>query len=212
MRSPMTRLTAGVAMLLAMIAHASAADAPLPVSAVDEAAIAAQPAGDWLSNGRTYGEERYAPLDQIDQKTVSRIGLAWEADLESPRFGIEATPIVVDGVLYVTSSWGRVFAFDAKTGKRLWAYDPQVPGEWLRNGCCKPMNRGVAVWKGKIFVGAFDGRLIALDAATGRKVWETNTTNGDRFYTITGAPRVVKGKVIIGNGGADFGVRGFFSA
>ena len=202
MRSPVTRrLAAGVAMLLAVTAQARAADAPLPASA-----------GDWLTNGRTDHEERYAPLDQIDQKTVGRIGLAWEADLESPRFGIEATPIVVDGILYVTSSWGRVFAFEARTGKRLWAFDPQAQGEWLRNGCCKPVNRGVAVWKGKVYVGAFDGRLIALDAANGRKIWETSTTNGDRFYTITGAPHVVKGKVIIGNGGADFGVRGFFSA
>ncbi len=198
MRSPvMWRLAAGAAVLLAATLQARAADAPLPASAVD-----------W----GTYGEEHYAPLDQIDQKTVGRIGLAWEADLESPRFGIEATPIVVDGVLYVTSSWGRVFAFDARTGRRLWAFDPQARGEWLRNGCCKPVNRGVAVWNGKVYVGAFDGRLIALDAATGRKLWEADTTNGERFYTITGAPRVVKGKVIIGNGGADFGVRGFFSA
>jgi quinohemoprotein ethanol dehydrogenase len=166
----------------------------------------------WPSHGRTSDEQRFSPLAKINEKNAARLGLAWEASLESPRFGIEASPIVVDGVMYVSSSWGRVFAFDARTGKSLWAFDPKVPGGWLRNGCCKPVNRGVAFWNGKIYVGAYDGRLIALDSRTGAKVWEANTTDGKAYYTITGAPRVVKGKVIIGNGGADFATRGFFSA
>lgn len=168
--------------------------------------------GSWWTNGRTYSEQRFSPLDRIDTGNVATLGLAWEASLESPRFGIEASPIVVDGVMYLSSSWGRVFAFDAETGARLWKFDPLVPGEWLRNGCCKPVNRGVAVWNGKVFVGAFDGRLIALDGRTGNKIWEVNTTDSQPYYTITGAPRVVKGKVIIGNGGADFATRGFVSA
>ena len=188
--------------------------AHLQVHQVDGAAIGLfeQRPEDWLSNGRSYAEQRYSPLDQIHTGNVANLGLAWEAELESPRFGIEATPIVVDGVIYVSSSWSRVLAVDARTGRRLWAYDPRVAGEWLRNGCCKPVNRGVAVWKGRIYVGAFDGRLIALDALTGKEIWSADTTDRQRNYTITGAPRVVKGKVIIGNGGADFGVRGFFSA
>lgn len=168
--------------------------------------------GSWWSNGKNYSEQRFSDLKQITAKNVSSVGLAWESDLDSERFGIEATPIVVNGVMYVSSSWGRVFAFDAKSGENLWKFDPEVPGEWLRNGCCKPVNRGVAVWNGKVFVGAYDGRLIALDGVTGKKVWEANTTDGKPYYTITGAPRVVKGKVIIGNGGADFATRGFFSA
>jgi quinohemoprotein ethanol dehydrogenase len=189
-------------------------DGPLPASDVDGEVIGFvdQRAEVWLSNGRSYAEQRYSPLAQIDRTNVTRLGLAWEADLESPRFGIEATPIVVDGVLYVSSSWSRVFAFDAATGERLWAYDPQVSRDWLRYGCCKPVNRGVALWRGKVYVAAFDGRLIALDVSTGREVWSVDTTDGQPYYTITGAPRVVDGKVLIGNGGADFGVRGFFTA
>ena len=187
---------------------------PLTLTDVNEAGVPALESdpGSWWSNGRTYSEQRHSPLTQINTDTVQKLGLAWEADLESPRFGIEASPVVVGGVLYVSSSWGRVFAFDAKTGRRLWKFDPEVPGKWLPNGCCKPVNRGVAVWNGKVYVGAFDGRLIALDGRTGQKVWEANTTDSKRYYTITGAPRVVKNKVIIGNGGGDFATRGYFSA
>jgi quinohemoprotein ethanol dehydrogenase len=107
-------------------------------------------AGDWLTNGRTYGEQRYSPLTQINQGNVGKLGLAWEASLESNDFGVEATPLVADGVLYVTSTWSRVFAFDAATGRPLWKFDPQVPRDWLRQGCCKAVNRGVALWKGKV--------------------------------------------------------------
>jgi len=179
---------------------------------VDARRIERAAPGEWLSNGRTYGEQRYSPLAQITPANVGRLGLAWEAALESYDFGIEATPLVADGRLYVTSTWSRVFAFDAETGKRLWAFDPEVPREWLRQGCCKAVNRGVALWKDKVYVGAFDGRLIALDARTGRQVWSADTTGRKPQYTITGAPRVVKGKVIIGNGGGDFGTRGYISA
>lgn len=207
-------LAAWLGMLVGCDAKDDADSKHPQVQDVDGAAIGMfdQRPADWLSNGRSYDEQRYSPLDRIDVENVGKLGLAWEADLESPRFGIEATPIVVDGVMYVSSSWSRVFAFDAATGQRLWSYDPRVAGEWLRNGCCKPVNRGVAVWRGKVYVGAFDGRLIALDATTGKEVWSADTTNREPFYTITGAPRVLKGKVIIGNGGGDFGVRGFFSA
>lgn len=165
----------------------------------------------WLTHGRTYSEQRFSPLNQINDKSIANLGLAWEASLETFR-GIEATPIVVDGVMYVTGSWSKVYAFDAKTGQRKWAYDPQVLPEKAAHACCDVVNRGVAVYNGKVFVGTIDGRLIALDAASGQPVWSTQTVDVDRPYTITGAPRVVKGKVIIGNGGAEYGVRGFVSA
>lgn len=165
----------------------------------------------WMSHGRTYGEQRFSPLDQITAANVNRLGLAWSADLDSRR-GQESTPVVVDGVVYVSTAWSRVKAYDAATGTPLWAYDPEVPGEWAVNACCDVVNRGVAVWNGKVFVGSFDGRLIALDAATGRELWDVNTIDRSKPYTITGAPRVVKGKVLIGNGGAEFGVRGYVSA
>jgi PQQ-dependent dehydrogenase (methanol/ethanol family) len=174
-------------------------------------APAPAPATDWPLHGRTFDEQRHSPLDQIDRGSVSRLGLAWSYELGSRR-GVEATPIVVDGVLYVTSSWSKVHAVDARTGKRLWIYDPEVPGAWARWACCDVVNRGVAVADGRVFVGTLDGRLVALDAATGKPLWEVQTTPPDRPYTITGAPRVVKGKVIIGNGGAEMGVRGFITA
>jgi quinohemoprotein ethanol dehydrogenase len=165
----------------------------------------------WMTYGRTYGEQHFSPLNQINDQNVSQLGLAWFYDLDTNR-GQEATPLVVDGVMYFTSAWSRVFALDAATGKLLWSYDPKVPGNWAVNACCDVVNRGVADWEGKIFAGTLDGRLVALDARTGRLVWETLTIDPSFRYTITGAPRVVKGKVIMGNGGGEFGVRGYVSA
>jgi alcohol dehydrogenase (cytochrome c)/quinohemoprotein ethanol dehydrogenase len=183
-----------------------------PAAVTAERLIAAdRDPGQWMSHGRTYGEQRFSPLDQITRATVGRLGLAWFADLDSRR-GQEATPVAVDGVLYVSTAWSRVKAYDAVSGKPLWAYDPEVPGEWAVNACCDVVNRGVAVWNGKVFVGTLDGRLIALDAATGRELWDVVTVDQSKPYTITGAPRVVKGKVLIGNAGAEFGVRGYVSA
>jgi PQQ-dependent dehydrogenase (methanol/ethanol family) len=169
--------------------------------------------GSWLSHGRTYSEQRFSPLKKIDTGNVSQLGLAWWLDIKSRTTrGVEATPIVVDGVMYNTGAWSVVQAIDVRTGKELWHFDPEVPGEHAPKACCDAVNRGAAVWGGKVFVGTLDGRLIALDAKTGKKLWETVTVDQSKDYTITGAPRVVKGKVIIGNGGAEFGVRGYVSA
>ena len=167
--------------------------------------------GDWVSYGRTYDEQRYSPLSQINRSNVSKLGLAFSYATGTKR-GLEATPLVADGTLYTTGAWSRVYAIDAVTGKERWRFDPQVPGAAARNACCDVVNRGVALWKGRVYVGTIDGRLIALDAKTGKPVWETLTVDPSKPYTITGAPRVVKDKVIIGNGGADLGVRGYFSA
>ncbi|HLX80948.1 MAG TPA: PQQ-dependent dehydrogenase, methanol/ethanol family [Burkholderiales bacterium] len=181
---------------------------------VDGAAIQAngKSAKDWLSYGLDYTEARFSRLDQINAGNASKLGLVWSYDLESSR-GVEATPLVVDGIMYVTASWSVVHAIDARTGKRLWSYDPKVNREGGWKGCCDVVNRGVALYKGRVYVGAYDGRLIALDAATGKVAWEKDTViDHSRPYTITGAPRVVKGKVIIGNGGAELGVRGYVTA
>jgi PQQ-dependent dehydrogenase (methanol/ethanol family) len=164
-----------------------------------------------MSYGRTYSEQRFSPLKQIDDRNVAKLGLAWYFDLDTHR-GQEATPLVVDGVMYFTSAWSKVFALNAATGGKLWSFDPNVDPAWAVNACCDVVNRGVAAWNGKVFVGTLDGRLIALDAASGKRVWETQTTDPSRRYTITGAPRVIKGKVMIGNGGAEMGVRGYVSA
>jgi quinohemoprotein ethanol dehydrogenase len=167
--------------------------------------------GNWLAHGRTYDEQRFSPLASINSENVSELGLAWYWDTGTRR-GLESTPIVVDGVMFNSGAWSVVWAHDARTGEVLWEYDPQVPREWGKYACCDVVNRGVAVWRGKVYVGALDGRLIALDAGSGEPVWQVQTTDPERPYTITGAPRVVKGKVIIGNGGAEYGVRGYFSA
>jgi len=167
--------------------------------------------GNWLTYGRTYSEQRFSPLRAINHHSAFRLGLAWYFDLDTRR-GQEATPIVVDGVMYFSTAWSKVFALNAATGARLWSYDPRVPRQWGANACCDVVNRGVAVWQGKIYIGTLDGRLIALDAATGQPVWDQLTIDPQWRYTITGAPRIVKGKVIIGNGGAEFGVRGYVSA
>ena len=167
--------------------------------------------GNWMSHGRTYDEQRYSPLTEINEGNIDRLGLTWSYDFDTHR-GLEATPLVVDGVMYVTGSWSRVYALDAASGQLIWQYDPKVPPEWAVNACCDVVNRGVALWNGAVYVGALDGRLIALNANDGHLLWSVQTTPTDRPYTITGAPRVVKGKVIIGNGGAEMGVRGFVSA
>ncbi|PJK28477.1 PQQ-dependent dehydrogenase, methanol/ethanol family [Minwuia thermotolerans] len=166
----------------------------------------------WLNYGLDYGEKRYSRLNQISTANVGELGLAWYYDLNSRR-GVEATPIVVDGIMYVTSSWSIVHAIDARLGEEIWTYDPQVPRDYAEKGCCDIVNRGVALHKGKVYVGTYDGRMVALDAATGQPVWEVDTViDRDKAYTITGAPRVVNGKVIIGNGGAEYGVRGYITA
>ncbi len=168
-------------------------------------------ATDWLTYGRTYSEQRFSPLEQIDTNNVKNLGLAWWYEMKVNR-GVEATPLVADGVMYVTSAWSMVYALDAKTGRELWFYDPKVPRERGQHVCCDVVNRGVALWHGKVYVGTIDGRLIALDARTGRPVWEKVTVDQTLPYSITGAPRVARNLVFIGNGGAEFGVRGYLSA
>jgi len=167
---------------------------------------------DWPSYGLDYAETRFSRLRRITDANVKDLGLVWTYNLESTR-GVEATPLVVDGIMYVTASWSIVHAIDVRTGQRLWTFDPQVPREMGYRGCCDVVSRGVALHRGKVFVASFDGRLIALDAARGKRLWERDTiVDHRRSYTITGAPRVFKGNVVIGNGGAEYGVRGYVTA
>ncbi|HEX7781624.1 MAG TPA: PQQ-dependent dehydrogenase, methanol/ethanol family [Sphingobium sp.] len=165
----------------------------------------------WLTYGGTYDEQRFSALGDITTANVGRLGLAWSADLESDR-GQESTPLVVDGTMYVTTAWSKVVALDAVTGAIKWRFDPKVPGRFGVSACCDVVNRGAAYDDGKLFFGTIDGRLIALDAASGKQLWSTVTTDQSKPYTITGAPRVAGGKVYIGNGGAEYGVRGYVSA
>ncbi|MGC1270069.1 MAG: PQQ-dependent dehydrogenase, methanol/ethanol family, partial [Croceibacterium sp.] len=167
--------------------------------------------GNWMSYGRTWDEQRFSPLGQITAQNVGQLGLAWFDDLETLR-GMQATPIVVDGVLYNASIFNVITAYDAKTGRKLWTYDPKVSREWARLACCGPSTRGISAWQGKLYIGALDGRLIAIDAKDGRELWSVKTFENDQPYSITGPTRVFDGKVVIGNGGADYGVRGFVAA
>ncbi len=167
--------------------------------------------GDWLTYGRNYGEERFSPLGQITKDNVGQLGLAWSLNLGTKR-GIEATPLVVDGIMFISGPWSIVYAIDTRKGKILWTYDPQVPKGFGEKACCDVVNRGLAMYKGNIFVGTLDGRLVSINAATGKKKWEVLSVSHDRSYTITGAPRVMDGKVIIGNSGAEYGVRGYVTA
>jgi PQQ-dependent dehydrogenase (methanol/ethanol family) len=202
-------LLAAAAVLLASACNNAAPEA----GNVTEARLLAaeEDPDNWLSHGRTYAEQRYSPLEDVNAGNVGQLGLAWAVEFDTNR-GQEATPIVVDGVMYVTTAWSKVMAVKADTGEVLWRFDPQPKGAQGAEACCDVVNRGVAVWEGKVFSGTIDGRLIALDAATGEKLWDVLTVDQSKPYTITGAPRVVRGKVIIGNSGAELGVRGYVSA
>ncbi|MEY4646396.1 MAG: hypothetical protein RIQ98_232 [Bacteroidota bacterium] len=178
----------------------------------DDALTNAQNApGDWMSYGLNYSEDRFSPLTQINKDNVGQLSLAWSTDLGTNR-GIEATPLVVDGIMFLSGPWSVVYALDTRTGKILWTYDPEVPKQTGIKTCCDVVNRGIAMYKGNIFAGTLDGRLVSIKASTGKLNWAVQTVDTTRAYTITGAPRVYDGKVIIGNSGADLGVRGYVTA
>lgn len=168
-------------------------------------------ASDWLLYGLTYDDQRFSPLNQINEQNVRNLGLVWSREMGTTR-GLEATPLVEHGVIYTTGSWSVVYALDAKTGKQLWTYDPQVKRERAKFFCCDAVNRGVALYRDSVFVGTLDGRLIALDKRTGTPLWNVETADITKAYSITGAPRIAGGRLIIGNAGAENGVRGYISA
>jgi quinohemoprotein ethanol dehydrogenase len=168
--------------------------------------------GEWLTAGRDFGKGHFSPLTQINVQTVDRLGFAWDYDTHTNR-GLEATPIVVDGVMYTSGSTGKAYALDAKTGKELWSFDPKSDLRVNREACCDEVNRGVAVWKGRVYVASFDGNLFALDAASGSVLWKADTiTNKKVGYTVTGAPEVAGNVVVIGNSGGEYDARGYVSA
>src|SRR5215468_3824724 len=191
-----------------LAAHAAAAAATVDRKAL---VAAADNRSEWLTYGRTYDEQRFSPLAQINTGNVKDLGLAWFADLDTSR-GQEATPLVIDGTLYVTTAWSKVKAYDAVSGKLRWQYDPKVPGATAVRACCDVVNRGLAAWGQRLYLGTLDGRLIALDRNTGKPVWSKLTVDPSKPYGITGAPRVIDGRVIIGNTGGEMGVRGYVAA
>jgi PQQ-dependent dehydrogenase (methanol/ethanol family) len=209
------RRSFGIPFAAALLLGAVACEpGPGPESSVDHDRLVAADAdsANWLMYGRTYEEHRFSPLAQISEETIGDLGLLWSREMSTTR-GLEGTPLVLDGVLYVTGSWSIVSAIDARTGDLLWTHDPLVDRARVsRFICCDVVNRGVALYADMVFVGTLDGRLIALDRATGDEVWNTLTVDPAKPFAITGYPRVADGLVLIGNAGAEFGVRGYVSA
>ncbi len=186
------------------------------VEAVDDAPLrAARADGEWLTHGGDYAETRYSPLDEITTATVERLGLVGSVEVGSEDGRQEATPLVHDGVLYATTTWNVVFAVDLRSHELKWRWDPGIVRGTENGGprfCCGPVNRGPALYDGKLYVGLLDGRLAALATDTGHVEWVVQTTPPGQNYSITGAPRVVNGNVVIGNGGGDYGARGYVTA
>ncbi|MBO9498984.1 MAG: PQQ-dependent dehydrogenase, methanol/ethanol family [Novosphingobium sp.] len=199
------------ASLLLAACGADTKPSALPTEGVTDAMLAAPPEGEWLSYGRDYAEQRFSPLTEVSDQTVSKLGLAWSADLDTAR-GQEATPLMHDGVLYVSTAWSMVKAYDAKTGALKWSYDPKVPRETLPVACCDAVNRGVALYGDKVYIATLDGYLVALNQKDGSVAWRSEVVPDHQSYTITGAPRIAGGKVLIGSGGAEYRARGFIAA
>ena len=194
----------------------AAADQPAarPAGDLDEARLMAADSepGNWFTTGRDFGEQHYSPLDQITDANVDKLGFAWSYDTNTKR-GLEATPIVIDGVMYTSGAFGKAYAIDAKTGEEIWYFDAMNDGQSSRGTCCGEVSRGVAVWKGTVYVAVTDGRLFALDAKTGKVIWQVDTfVDHKRAYSITGAPRIAGHVVVIGNGGGEYDARGYVSA
>ena len=189
---------------------ASVLTAPANVNAARLTNAASEPS-QWMTYGGTYEEQRFSRLSQINRGNVKQLGLVWFADYDT-NLRQDGTPLYIDGVIYVSTAWSKVYAFDAHSGRKLWEYDPKTPGQWIRNVCCGIVNRGIAAWNGKIYLGTLDGRLVAIDARTGKEAWSVLTIDKSKHYSITSAPRVANGKVLIGESGGEYGVRGYVSA
>src|SRR5689334_5561462 len=182
---------------------------------IDDAALrnSGKTGDEWLSYGLTPGETRFSPLKQIDAANIGRLGLSWSYEIGPGGGNQEATPLMWNGTLYSITNWSIVFAVDARTGKEKWRWDPEVNRAAVQPKiCCGIVNRGVAIYGGNVIAPVIDGRLIALDAETGKPAWEARIAYTGDNYTITMAPRIAKGKVIIGVAGGEFPARGFFEA
>ncbi len=184
-----------------------------PAGRVDDERIkraAMDEPGSWLTYGQTYKEQRFSTLTQIGRDGLQELGVAWFKAIGDGRDKMQSTPLIVDGVMYVTNGWSVIYALDAGTGAEIWTYDPKTDREYIKYACCGgAANRGVAVYKGRVYVATFDGRLISVDAATGEEVWDVDTYHPSALgrFNITGAPRAAAGKVFIGQGSSESGHR-----
>jgi alcohol dehydrogenase (cytochrome c)/quinohemoprotein ethanol dehydrogenase len=207
----MSTIVVAAALALAGCGQGAAERSAPATEGVTDAMIAAGVGDEWLSYGGGYDEQRFSPLGVVNDSNVGELGLAWYADLDTAR-GQEATPLVYDGTLYVSTAWSMVKAYDARTGELKWSFDPEVPRKTLVRVCCDAVNRGVALYGDKVYVAALDGRLIAIDQETGQQAWSTTVVPDQDNYAITGAPRIANGLVLIGSAGAEYRARGFIAA
>jgi quinohemoprotein ethanol dehydrogenase len=191
---------------------ASAQQVRGPVVTLDALINAAGNGTEWLTYGHDYAETHFSPLAEINGKNVKRLSLKWSAETQAPQGTVEATPLMHNGVLYGILPWNVMYALDARTGKEKWRWDPEVTRAHIQGLCCGPVNRGVAVYNGRVYAGFLDGRVVAVDAETGKLLWSTQDTVPGGDTILTSAVRVVKGKVIVGSSGAEQAVRGYFSA
>ena len=201
------RMFAGL-VLFAGAAHSQ------PAGWIDEQRLvnASSEPGAWLTGGRDYQQTYYSPLEGINRDNVTELGYAWHYETGSTT-GLEATPIVVDGRMYTSGPRGAVYALDAASGRALWRFEPEIDDSFYRKVCCGIVNRGVAVWRGSVYVASLDGWLLSLDADNGQVLWRVDTlVDRERGYTITGAPYIAADQVIIGNSGAELDARGYFTA
>ncbi|HKI21556.1 MAG TPA: PQQ-binding-like beta-propeller repeat protein, partial [Isosphaeraceae bacterium] len=195
---------------------------PEPVGAVDESDLLKAGANDanWLMYGRTYNAHRFSSLNQINTKNVARLIPVWTFQT-GVLDGFECTPLVIDGIMYLTTPWNHAYAVDCKTGSQLWHYQKSLPENLAL--CCDAVNRGFAAWGDRLYMATLDAHLVCLDRNTGEEVWDIPITvagengkeAGDIYkmaYSATVAPLVVKGKVVIGISGAEYGIRGFIDA
>ncbi len=216
---PLLRYIAPASFCLILLLNSCADEKPATPGFIDQARLlrADEQPENWMSLGRDFKQQHFSPLTKINEGNISDLGFAWEYDASSrigrvPR-GLEATPIVVDGIMYTSGAWGVVYALNAATGVEIWRYDPDVDASYNRRACCDVVNRGVQVWKGKVYVATLDGYMVCLNAADGKLIWRKDTfTDRSISYTITGAPQIAKNVVVIGNSGAEFGVRGYITA
>jgi hypothetical protein len=212
-----TTLLVGGLAALTLIATMTAQQAAKPLNVDANVLKAANSptdpnAGLWLSYGRSPNEQRYSPLNQINTANVNRLGLSWTYELGAGGGDQEATPLFWNNTLYYITNWSVVHAIDAKTGKMLWKWDPEINQQTRLKMCCGIVNRGIAIAEGKIFLPANDGRMFALDALTGKPLWEARVAYPADWYSITMAPRVAGNKVMIGVAGGDHPTRGFVDA
>jgi alcohol dehydrogenase (cytochrome c) len=191
------------------MATTKAKDAPVPSVSQDQLSGAAGDSSNFLHTNGNYDQTRYYPSDQINKSNVGKLRPAWIFQTEVKE-SLETTPIVVDGVMYVTTSFNHVYAIDAKTGEEFWHYKHKMGP--VTTYCCGPNNRGVAIWKDKVYMGTLDSKLVALDAKTGSLIWETQIAEPEKGYSETMAPTAVDGKILIGTNGGEYGIRGFVRA